>query len=221
MAIFKTIIIDRRLYIDDGRGLILIDTSSLASFHKDGSYCIDDITCNVEKSHQGICPRTLSNTLGVEVSGLLGMDILTHYDVWINTEEFGNFVSFENYKAAKPVTISSLPVLIVMVDGRMARFMIDTAMPVTYLRRPYPYFASRYNETSNHRFKIRIDFKTFNGPFVWDSKQIQEVHCVEPDDMINRLLDSTGCDGIIGYDLFSKFRVRIVHGKFDMPPQGI
>jgi hypothetical protein len=48
MAIFKTIIIDRRLYIDDGRGLILIDTSSLASFHKDGSYCIDDITCNVE-----------------------------------------------------------------------------------------------------------------------------------------------------------------------------
>jgi hypothetical protein len=93
MAIFKTIIIDRRLYIDDGRGLILIDTSSLASFHKDASYCIDDITCNVEKSHQGICPRTLSNTLGVEVSGLLGMDILSYYDVWINAAEFGNFVS--------------------------------------------------------------------------------------------------------------------------------
>ena len=66
MAIFKTVIIDRRLYIDDGRGLILIDTSSLASFHKEGCFCIDDITHNVPDSHQGICPRTLSNTLGVE-----------------------------------------------------------------------------------------------------------------------------------------------------------
>lgn len=226
MATFKTIIIDRRLYVDDGRGLILIDTSSLASFHKDGCYCIDeDITHKVLDSHQGICPRTLSKTLGVEVAGLLGMDIMTHYDVWINAAEFGNFVSFGDYKAAKSVTISSLPVLFVMVGGRRARLMIDTAMPVTYMRREFPLFASRYNVTSDdcmgHKFKIRLDFKTFNEPFVWESKKYQDLHCVEPDDMIERLLDSAHCDGIIGYDLISNFRVRIVHGKFDMPPQGI
>ena len=225
MATFKTIIIDRRLYIDDGRGLILIDTSSLASFHKEGCFCIDDITHNVPDSHQGICPRTLSNRLGVEVAGVLGMDILTHYDVWINAEEFGNFVSFETYKAAKQVKISSLPVLFVGIDGRRVRLMIDTAMPETYLRRPYPYFENRYNVTSDecvgHNFTIRLDFKTFNGPFVWDSRKYQEIHCVEPDAMINRLLDSANCDGIIGYDLISKYRVRIAYGEFDMPPQGI
>ena len=91
---FETIIVNRHLLINDGRGNMLIDTGSPASFHVEREIHVGEDTHNVPTSYMGTTTQYLSQKVGCEIVGLIGMDILSQYTVWINTPQLGNFISF-------------------------------------------------------------------------------------------------------------------------------
>ena len=229
--IYKTIIIGRRLFIDDGKGLILIDTGSIESFHQTGIITIAGVQHHVSTSYKGMDAVCMSMILGVDMHGVLAMDIIQQYVMWINTSEFGDFVIFEEYDVTKSQILNSsrldcLPSIELRVpELGVVRLLIDTSSPITYMKGASCFCESGFiNDIygkSVMQYEVSVDFDMFNGGFLYDSRSIKKLGCVEPDANIRELLERTRCSGIIGYDLIEQFRVCFRYGVFRMPPQGI
>lgn len=227
--IFDTIIFNKHLLIDDGRGAILLDTGSPTSFHANGNIKIGDEVFNVPTSCLEVVNADyLTKKVGCDIVGLMGMDIIDKYCLWINTENFGNFISFSKENTAfsrysfKTFSAMGVPGIIMQVGSQEVKLLFDTGAPISYLNDRF-LNSGEYVRTCRDFSPLThtdYDVDLYRLPVSFCEKEFNVEFGNMPNE-VAMLLGMMGVDGIIGYDLFSNFRVIVQNGKIQMPSQGI
>lgn len=225
---FETIIVNRHLLINDGRGNMLIDTGSPASFHVESQIHIGDDTHIVPTSYIGTSTQYLSQKEGCEIVGLIGMDILSQYTVWINTPQFGNFILFskgDTIPSTYPVesfTIMSIPGIYMEVNGQRAKLLFDTGAHISYISDSYFHNLpiARQSEDFSPLLNAEFNVDLYNLPTHFCDKMVNVEFGSMPLELTAMILQ-LHVDGIVGYDLIQHFRIVLDKGIVKIPPQGI
>lgn len=232
MCVFKLIDYNRHLLYEDKRGLILVDTGSPMSFHKDGLISIDGVDYNVPTSLMHINTEFIRKNVGIEVSGLIGMDIIDRIPTTINLGWFGEMIVFGDiFLGAEKLdtfnVMGGLKGVRMRVAGRDAKLLLDTGAQLAYIDEKYTYGVPHSDEKADFSPLTgqRYFLKTYTLQCECGErarrKKTFEVQFANPPEDLLLTLRLCGADGIIGYDFFSNFRVAIQDGYVALPPQGI
>ena len=230
----KTILHNKHLLIETNRGLILIDTGSPASFHVESCIEINGREHRVATSYMGITAQYLSQKIGCQISGLLGMDIMNLYEIHIDIRPVsyatGDVWFFEPNESL-PIRgkgIMGIPTVEALIDGHKALLLFDTGAPISYIDRTYTQYAPVCDtvidfspligcgEFEVDRYMLTTCFDNVCGR---DGKS--EIAYGNTPLQITMMLKALQVDGIIGYDLMEKYRIVIDRGGLYFPPQGI
>ena len=138
---YKMIVWNRHFLIESNDSIILIDTGSPKSFHQKGKIEIAGLTFSVPNTLMGIDTYYLKEKVGCEVAGLIGMDKLNDFSVWINSPMFGNFIGFFDLNDFSDFANQGFPVADFMgcpcielsVKGKRGRFIFDTGAQIPYI----------------------------------------------------------------------------------------
>ncbi len=90
----------------------------------------------VESSFMGVTPSYLTDHIGLPVEGMIGADVLRELNMFVYTYE--RMVQFNHLPPSGEIVIpvqecSQLPVISVLVNGRVRRMFFDTGAPISYL----------------------------------------------------------------------------------------
>ena len=219
-------LVHNHILIDDGQKLIL-DTGSPLSFHKYGKISIEENTIAVSQSLPGINSSYLTNNIGCEIHGLLGMDILKQHPVLISLKDGFMFFDDDNFdntflSANNSQKMGGLIGVEIILNGRKARMIVDSGAPISYVNNSY---------TNGTKSKyIKSDFSPYIGKFqtvIYDCAVDLLVNqkCImefgSPPPVLKTMLRQLNVDGILGVELFKRFRLHIRGGRLHFPPQGI
>ena len=213
MEEFKLELFDGHAIIRDDVNVILIDTGSPITIHKEKSlgFCGKEYTCST--SQMGLNSKELSRLLGMEVTTLLGVDVMKNYRVLLDytsekvvftegeLEGFGERMEFTQFMG--------IPIIELNVDGNVGRFFLDTGAKLSYLKEA---LTAKYKAVRTER-----DFYPNVGEFEVPVFDIEAKIGDEPLEvsfgtlpkLLQGLLNMADVDGIIGYDLFRNFKVGL------------
>ena len=90
----------------------------------------------VYDSYLDVCPAYLADHIGTRVEGLIGADILAHFNVHIRREE--QLIEFSSHASTGAVLLPlssfmNIPILPIKVAGRVVRAFFDTGATLSYL----------------------------------------------------------------------------------------
>ena len=226
---YKPVVVNKHLLFDNGQGLLLVDTGSPVSLHRDGYIDIMHKRHDVPKSYMTVNPHFLTEKVGVEIAGLLGMDIICKYQVWIDVATGVDFLDFESVDNGLPYcrqvatfNVAGIPGIIVEINGRRVRLLFDTGAPVSYIAdsfiagTPVVDTVEDFSPLTGGE-SYTVDLHLLTTGFAGETFDVA-YGSMPP--TVAMLLKAYGADGIIGYDLMSKFRVVVKAGVFRIPPQG-
>ncbi len=227
-------IVNRHLLFSDRQsdGLIVLDTGSPYSFHRNRSINIAGDHYAVRDNFYYLNSSKLSQIIGrnINIAGLLGMDIIKNYQLWINMPHFGNCLLFEKPESSLPRiayhsknVYMGVPCISMVINGFQTQLVFDTGTPVSYLKKDFldgtpvssktqdcsPLLNRGVFDVSLHTLNVSINGGTFDVDFGEAPDEI------EKDFLIHHI------DGIIGYDLIDHFRIIIDRGNILFPPQGV
>lgn len=211
--------------IIDEKQKIILDTGSPLSFHKSGAICIGE-RLEVPISLPGISCNYLSEKIGCDVYGLIGMDIISRFATLISVKD--GFVFFnddvKNYdRFVRCHNNSGLLCINLKINGRIAKMIVDSGAKVSYINNGY--VAGVVEESCAYDYSPYIgDFQTS----LYNCKTellvcgiTYEQQYGTPPPLLANILSQFGVDGIIGIEFFKRFRIQIKGGEMYFPPQGI
>lgn len=156
-------LINDHLVITDNGQNILVDTGSPVSFHPSGSIGFGENVFAVHSSIPGVSTAYLSEKVGYEMHGLLGMDIINRMPMQFSLKDgfvlFDDDARYLNHFKMYPLESSSggLVAITVSVNGKSANMIIDSGAPISYI---HPSFVSGLECVG-----IMDDFSSFIGNF--------------------------------------------------------
>lgn len=199
---------------------ILLDTGSPMSFHHSGVLTFGENRFEVSTEIPGVSSQYLSEKVGCEINGILGMDVINQIPITISLEDGLFFLDdetdypccFQRYPLS-PLAGGLLAVTL-SVNGHKANMIVDTGAYISYIRSEY------ISGLTSHATKN--DFSPFFGDFQTeiykcdvDSLTGHEVYAQDfgtPPQNISMTLSLLNVDGVIGVDLFKRFRLQIKDG---------
>lgn len=211
MSNFKIDIFKGHPIINDGENIILIDTGAPSTIHASSNliFCSDNYSCSI--NYMGLTVSKISEMLGMEITTLLGADILSNYKILFDYEneavEFDKKeISFEGIET----TISNfmgIPIIELTIEGQRLKFFLDTGAKLSYLS----------DRIINNYDSIGTDEDFYPGVGNFETECFEISTSFGNKNFIVRygnlptLLQMTlmlgGTDGIIGYDFFYNFKV--------------
>ena len=224
---FEIVQKNRHLLINYAGEYVLIDTGSPTTFHRNRHIEVCGQTFDVGTSFMGMDLDYISDKVGLEMVGLIGMDVIGKFNVCINTEKFGNFIGFDtdNHYMTWQVEAFSMmgcPGIVMNVNGRRARMLFDTGAPVSYIDPAFTYGIPICGHTKDFtpltKKEFEVDLHSVSSSFMGKDFIVNYGDMPES---ISVLLKTFRVDGIIGYDLMENFRILLQKGVFVLPPQGI
>lgn len=213
---------------------ILVDTGSPYSFHPSGFLTLDNDKVEVRSSLPGLSREYLSEKVGADIHGLIGMDIinklptffhLRHGFIYFNDDgEYYGHPSFNMYKL--PSVARGLFAIIISVNHHFAKMIVDSGAPISYI---HPRFLEGLTPDAT-----LVDFSPYIGEFQTQT-YICDVDILVntshetrykqafgiPPAAISMILKQFNVDGIIGVELFKRYTMRVKNGVLNFPPQGI
>ena len=220
-------LVNGHILVDDVQGLV-VDTGSPQSFHESGRIEFEKFCADVATSLPGVLCDYLSKKIGVDVHGVLGMDIIGRHWTQISLKDNLMFI---NDDAPNGFQLRSLQLpmnmlgMIITINGWDARMVVDTAAPVSYINQRYVRELECVDRVTDFSpycgdFETEVyECETDLGVGVYDSKYTQRYGTPPP--IVALMLERLNVDGIIGVDIFNKFRLQIRNGVLYVPPQGI
>jgi hypothetical protein len=165
--------------IIEGEHRILIDTGAPSTIHQSSEiqFCGDDYDCEV--NYMGLKISNISELLGMEITTLLGADILSEYKILFDyanklvtfSKDDLNFVG----KTLDITDFMGIPILQMSVNNQELKFFLDTGARLSFL-----------SSDQLHLFKFG------NLP-----------------DLLQMTLMLGGTHGIVGYDFFNQYQVLL------------
>lgn len=207
---FKIDFVEGHLLIRDNENIILVDTGSPVTMHKESTLSF------LGREHRVLNKGVdyLSRLAGVEFTTLMGMDILSQYRVVFDYEnEEITFLThdeagLEGVEMALP-SLMGMILVNMQIAGRQCLMALDTGAPVSYLddsitrgmqpvgeKEDFHPMAGRY-VTPVYELEAEVGGKTFSATF----GNLPTVMALQ--------LKLLGVDGVIGYDFFKSFKVMI------------
>lgn len=221
---FPIKLINDHIIIDNEQRLVF-DTGSPLSFHKSGTISIGE-RIEVSTSVPGITNNYLSEKIGCDVYGLIGMDIISKIPTLISVKD--GFVFFNDDakyydRFVRCHNNTGLLCVNLKINGRIARMIVDSGAKVSYINSDYvagmeaedcaydysPYIGDFQTSLYNCKTELLVCGITYEQPYG------------TPPPLLAALLGQYGVDGIIGIELFKRFRIEISGGELFLPPQGI
>jgi hypothetical protein len=161
----------------------------------------------------GLTASKLSEHLGMQVTTLLGTDVLSRYKILLDYRNFQ--VSFSKYEIpfeGTEIGISNfmgIPIIELEVNSQPLKFFLDTGAKLSYLSED---FTSGYSSVGTEE-----DFYPGVGQFETECFEIQtrlgsndfSVRYGNLPFMLQMTLMLGGTDGIIGFDFFNNFKVML------------
>jgi hypothetical protein len=199
--------------IIEGEHRILIDTGAPSTIHRSGEiqFCGDDYDCTV--NYMGLKISNISELLGMEITTLLGADILSEYKILFDYANKAVTFSKENLnfvgKTLDITVFMGIPILQMSVNNQELKFFLDTGARLSFLSSDI---------TRNYKcVGTEEDFYPGVGPFQTDSFEVPtifdgQLHLFKfgnLPDLLQMTLMLGGTHGIVGYDFFSKHQVLL------------
>lgn len=207
---FKIDFVEGHLLIRDNENIILVDTGSPVTMHKEGTLSF------LGREHRVLSKGVdyLSRLAGVEFTTLMGMDILSQYRVVFDYEDeeitflTHDEAGLEGVEMALP-SLMGMILVNMQIAGRQCLMALDTGAPVSYLddsithgmqpvgeKEDFHPMAGRY-VTPVYELEAEVGGKTFSATF----GNLPTVMALQ--------LKLLRVDGVIGYDFFKSFKVMI------------
>ena len=232
MDTIELVTFNKHLLVKDSAGFILLDTGSPSSFHKKGVINVFGRPYNVPADIMHVNASFLTDKVGCDISGLLGMDIIKQFRLHLCAEPFGGVLRIDGNSDNRELSsivqletfnLMGVPGVVITIDGRRARMLFDTGAPISYMGKSFlrgkpcigqtrdfspmtmsgEYTVNLYSlETSLHPDSVKDSFNVHYGNLP------QEIALV---------LGLAGVDGIIGYDLLMHSKVILNYGEVVIP----
>lgn len=211
MKQFQIILFKGHPIIKDGENIILIDTGAPLTINASNSltFCSENYNCST--NYMGLTVSKLSDLLGMEITTLLGADILSKYEILFDYKnEVVEFNKQEITFNGSEIAISNfmgIPVIELSIDSQKLKFFLDTGAKLSYLSKSI---------TSNYKSVGTVeDFYPGVGKFETECFEISTSfgtkNFIVKYGILPPLLQMTlmlgGTDGIIGFDFFNNFKV--------------
>ena len=205
------------LLLETVGGRYVIDTGSPASFARGGEIYFAGRTSDVPTSYMGMLDSdTLSGYIGAKVDGLIGMDILGGFCLTFfkNRLIIDDSDKMEEGFVSLPTdSFMGIPVVTVNVGGREVKVFIDSGAKISYLNPNL--IEDLPEEETVHDFYPGIgefDVNVSTAPCSLASFSLRARFGRLPT-LLQMTLMMGGAEGILGHDLFSKYEVRLNHGR--------
>ena len=225
---FRIKLVNDHIVIDDEQHLIL-DTGSPTSFHSSGVINLSGEDIPVGTSALGVRSDYLTSQIGTSIDGLIGMDIINRYPMLIDARDGHIFINDDSihshsFKSFDLGPLSQGLIAIEMgVNNNPVRMIVDTGAPISYIKKSIVEGLVSEREVSDFHPLIG-DFKTELYQCAVDSvlngEQYNQTFGVLPN-LLSMTLDMLHVDGIIGIDIFKRYRIQIRDRKLFLPPQSI
>ena len=197
--------------INDGENRILIDTGAPSTVHSSSSinFCSETFECST--NYMGLSVSKISDLLGTDITTLLGVDILSNYQVLIDYQnrviEFSNQDIDIDGIETDISTFMGIPIIKMTVDNQELKFFLDTGAQFSYLSE---------NLTKNYLSVGTVEdfypgvgkFQTecFEIPTIFGDNEFAVKYGNLPT-LLQMTLMLGDTDGIIGFDFFNHFKI--------------
>lgn len=220
MNTFSINLFDSHLIIQDGTNTILVDTGSPATIHtqNDFHFLGRDFTATTNMGGQTI--ESISQLLGMQITTLMGYDILRNYKLLIDYQNeqitFSETdIPFEG--TALPLdNLAGIPIINLNIDNQNVRMFIDTGAKLSYISNAFT--------NSNTSIGTATDFHPMNGHYttpvfevatgIGEASFIVKYGNLPP--ALQPVLQHANTKGVIGSDLFYNFKVYLDYSRFEL-----
>ena len=219
---------DHPVLMDNGQN-ILVDTGSPISIHPSGSLVIGENVFSVQSSVPGVSTDYISEKVGCDIHALLGMDIINRIPTTFSLQDgvmsLDDDARYPNHFKSFPLGLLSggLVAITINVNGQEANMIVDSGAPISYIR---PDFLSGLESAG-----VMDDFSPFIGEFQTETFICEVGTMVNqgvysqrfgiPPQVVSMTLGLLNVDGVIGIELFKRYRIQFNNHIVFLPPQGI
>ena len=213
MKKFKLIIQDNHPIIKDGDNIILIDTGSPVTIHKERNFSFFEKTHFVNTNYGGAYINNVAQNVHYPITTLLGTDIISGFKVLFDYKageiilfEINDPVEFDGTSVSLS-SFSGIPVFEATTEAGKIKFFLDSGAKSSYLKNELT--------TDMKRCGSQTDFYLTIGEFSTDtfesSIQINgiKLYCIFGNlpNQISPLLNTI--NGIMGSDLFKQKKILL------------
>ena len=199
--------------IIEGEHRILIDTGAPSTIHQSSEiqFCGDDYDCAV--NYMGLKISNISELLGMEITTLLGADILSEYKILFDyANKLVTFSKDDIDFVGKTIDITDfmrIPILQMSVNNQELKFFLDTGARLSFLSsditRDYKCVGT---EEDFYPGVGPFQTECFEVPTVFDG-QLHLFKFGNLPDLLQMTLMLGETHGIVGFDFFSQYQVLL------------
>ena len=213
MKSFTLEIVEGRPLMCDGDEVVMIYTGwpTTLQARREMSFLGRRINCF--STMAGVTLPKMSELLGKEITALLGMDILSSCDLFLD------YHSLEAIFSREPMDFEGqsvgmrhfmgMPIIDVIVGGKLRSVYVDTGSNLSFLSQDIMNIELEDQLSQDFFPEVGIfKTKTLKLETKIGSEKIEITYGVLPIHL-NRAMSAVGVDGIIGYDFFSNHKVLI------------
>ena len=205
------------ILIESVDGILLVDTGSPMSFHENGLIHLGGEEFPVPDSLMGVDSSYIAEKVGVNVSGLLGMDIISRLGIKIDIP--GGKLSLNPStdgmtRLPSRMGMGYMSVEIVLA-GKPARIILDTGAPTSYVSRSFTEGLTPIGQVTD--FNPLVPGDTFETPifefpasFAGNDFTMKAGHLPGS---LQMMLSVLGVDGVVGMEILKRFSVTIANGS--------
>lgn len=205
------------ILIESVDGILLIDTGSPMSFHKNGLIHLGGEEFSVPASLMGVDSSYIAEKVGVHVSGLLGMDIISRLGIKIDIP--GGKLSFNPLTDGMTRIPSRMGMGYMSVEmvlaGKYARIILDTGAPTSYVSGLFTEGLNPIGQVTD--FNPLVPGDTFETPifefpasFAGKDFTMRAGHLPVS---LQMMLSVLGVDGVVGMEILKRFPVTFAEGS--------
>lgn len=199
--------------ISDGDHRILIDTGSPTTIHTESNLVFGSKSYACSSNYMGLTASSISEMLGTDITTLLGVDIQSDYIMLIDYQSKSIEFSTELFDMdGIEVDISrfmGLPIIHMRIQNQVMRFFLDTGAKLSYVSEDVTaHVESMGIEQDFYPGIGTFETECFLIPTILGDSEILVKYGHLPA-LLQMKMTLANADGIIGYDLFSRFKVML------------
>lgn len=222
-------LVNNHLIITENGQNIIVDTGSPVSFHPSGNLVFGENLIPVQTYYAAVTPEYLSEKVGCEIHGMLGMDIIGSIPILFDLKN-GQMVLDDNavytnhfIKYPPGQSEGRYIAITISVNGNTANVILDTGAPISYILPGFVAGLECVEIMNDFSPLYGGDFKTKTFNCEVDTQTGHERYSQRfgvPPQEVSKTLEGYNIDGIIGIEQFKRFKLQIRNGIVYLPPQG-
>lgn len=204
---FPLVFRNGHLFVEVDSLLWLIDTGAPSSFGSVSDLSLLDHQFHIDNSYVGLTAATLSQSVNMDCTGLLGADVLNQFDflfdpqnekVDISIQELehpGDVITFEEFMG--------IPIIVTQINGVACRMFFDTGAQISYFQdTSLSQYPSAGEMTDFYPGVGEFQIETFHVDVSLGSLDLT-LHCGELPGELGATLMMAGTVGIIGNEIMA------------------